>query len=273
MKNTLKGKNMRNVVLFASVVWMLSFNLAYSATITMTTGEFCPYVCKSETGKKYTGFWIDVLTEIFSNKGYEVRFIIVPWERAFSAFNGKQNVDGIIGVFDWLPVRKDIVFYPNVEICQYSHAFYALKESNLKEKWEWDRKRIELLKNLKLGVVAGYMYGNAELDEYISNMSDGKTVQPLKGSHEVVKRNFLKLMDKRFDVWLADYPMAEHFFIEQRKQSNPEVLKVERLSVLPEVINAYAAFYNDETGKHYAAIFDEGMQQLSIVDPEFETVD
>ncbi len=240
----------------ALLVFVISFQsvVAKADTLTFLAGDFCPYNCDPLKEEGRLGFTHDILNKIFPE--HEIIVERVAWERAFKEFNSeKESITGIIGITKELPINKEISYWPEHEIGQYTHAFYALKNSSLAT-WKYDG--LASLKGKYLGAARGFSYCSAEMTEYVKK-APPSSVSPLAGNR-LIERNLHKLSKQRIDLWLANIPMADYFMF-NNKEKAAGVIRVDKLPCTG-VVDAYPVFYNDEKGKALATAFDKGIAAL-----------
>ncbi len=241
-----------------SCMVLLAQPLAVAASpITILVENDCPYACKMPTKR---GFIPDILSAIFEKHGHEMRFKVVPWTRALKTFNSKSGeIDGMIGMTVH-PIDKSIAIYPDVEIARYTHRFYTVKDSELVRTWQY--RGTKSLEKFKVGSVKGWTYCDKAISDYLAN---GKAphVQALHGEAPS-ERNFQKVLSGRIDLWVANINNTEYFLSTERQKGNKAAEKVVGLLDLPVTneVNVYPIFYNNQSGKQYAAIFTQGMQEL-----------
>ena len=125
-------------------------------TITLVSDIWCPYTCESHS--KLPGFMIEIGKEVFENAGYKVDHKTLNWPRAIietregkhTAIVGGQKTDA-----------PDFV-YPSVAAGFGSNYFWSRVDAN------WKYENIGSIKNKKIGVINGYAYGVAEIDNAIA---------------------------------------------------------------------------------------------------------
>ena len=137
----------------------------------------------------FEGYMVDITRAVFEAKGFEVRYIILPWTRAVSGTRSGIYT-GIIGASK--NDAKDFVF-PQEELARNVLAFYVLKGN------PWRFKGIDSIKNIKLGTIAGYDY-RSWLNEYIQKNSDISSRVQIVSGKRPLQRNIRKLLAGRIDV-------------------------------------------------------------------------
>jgi len=115
--------------------------------IVIAADYWCPISCSPDCNNP--GILIEIADTIFSQKNCTIKYIQMPWKRAVAlARNGKIN--GIVGAF--YGDAPDFIFPKNEQI-NLTNSFYVLKDN------DWNFTGIESLKNIRLGYINGYDYG------------------------------------------------------------------------------------------------------------------
>ncbi len=226
--------------------------------ITILVEDDCPYSCQSENGPN--GFIQDILLAIFTEENYTLEFRIYPWLRIMNDFNAQRaSVDGMIGMKNH-PINKSLALFPEEEIAQYNHKFYARVDSPLIKSWQYEG--VESLKNLKIGSMKGWTYSDKKITEYLKQGS-APFVQPLHGEGGT-ERNFRKLLTGRIDLWISNATNTDYFLAKEREAGNKSVDEVIGFLKVPVTsdVNVYPIFYNNEEGRIYAAVFTDGIRRL-----------
>ena len=252
---------MKNIAVVSVLFAVFMAEVAYSETITMVTGNFCPYVCDPAEENGRTGFTVEIFKTIFEKQGYNVKIEILPWNRAMDFFNKKHGgTSGIIGVTRDHPISRDLSVFPEIEICRYTHAFYVLKTSPLAKHWKYEGTGS--LKGLKLGAAAGWSYCGEDMTKYVAE-APAAQVEALYGN-DITRRNFLRLMKNRTDILITNISVSDYFIFREKEKENREIDNVMNIDNLPcdGEVNSYPAFYNNEKGRKYAKIFAEGMKEI-----------
>ncbi|ACS78307.1 substrate-binding periplasmic protein [Maridesulfovibrio salexigens] len=139
-----------SVVLLALI--MLTYGRAVSAVevVTVATGEWEPYVSKSNGG---SGICTDIVKAAFAAEGIKVEFQFYPWKRALRCLMQA----GVDGSFPW--VKRD----EREKLFLYSDPIYEMKASlfYLKKRFK-DHADIssDVIKKYLVGVPLGYELGN-----------------------------------------------------------------------------------------------------------------
>jgi polar amino acid transport system substrate-binding protein len=139
------SRKIKSAILAVSMVMTATY--VGAETITMTNGEWAPYMSQK---LKHDGFVSDLVVQAFKKEGVDVKWVFLPWKRAFEeAKSGKYAGSAIWGKTD--ERAKDFLFTKGVVTLK--NVFFIKKGSN----FSWNT--IDDLKNKKLGGIIGYAYG------------------------------------------------------------------------------------------------------------------
>jgi len=253
--------NKIGLLIWVACILFATENVGYcQPSITILVEEDCPYSCRSEEENGRNGFVQDILKVIFERNGYKTDYKIVPWLRALDIFNAEApGIDGMIGM-KVHPIDKTIAVYPEEEIARYTHRFYARKDSDLIDNWQYTG--VESLLNLRIGCVEGWNYCDKEITKHLANGTDPH-VQALSGD-AVHERNLKKLLAGRIDLWVANINNAEYLISEKRKAGSKNIAKIIGFWDLPVTneVNVYPVFLKHGNGNQYASIFTKGIRIL-----------
>jgi polar amino acid transport system substrate-binding protein len=196
------------LTLFAFFISVLP-NTASAETISLAADSWCPYNCNPVYPP--AGFMVDIAKKAFGKHGIEVEYKIVPWAQAITdARNGKYN--GIIGASH--QDAPDFIF-PTSPQGWMSVGFYVKKENP----WRYDG--LKSLKDVSLGVVENYSYGDA-LDKYINQYKNNPIfVQPMAGDN-ALEINLNKLQRGRIGAVVEAKYVVDYYFSQHKKQEPAE---------------------------------------------------
>ena len=176
---------MKFFVVFYFIIAMAT--VCTAETITIVADEWPPFNGKANSQAE--GYMVDIVRIVFEAKGIEVKYVTMPWKRAivetrrggYTAAIGASKTDAAGFVF------------PEEELARNRLAFYV-KNGNV-----WKFQGIKSIKQIKLGVIAGYDY-RQWLNEYIQKKSNNvKKIQILTGDVPL-QRALQGLLLGRIDV-------------------------------------------------------------------------
>jgi len=157
--------------------------------ISVAADLWCPYTC--EPGVR-EGILVDIVKEVFAQRGVVVRYKFLPWKRAKSETE-KGLHNAILGAFKadaqgFVLPRNPILFGTN--------AFFTLSSS------AWKYSGLDSLKSVSLGIIEGYTYG-PEMDPYIKENSSSLRIQFATGA-DALRKNLKKLSENKVEVVLDE---------------------------------------------------------------------
>ncbi len=163
----------------------------------MVADSWCPYNC--EPGSDAPGFMVEIAQRAFAEHGVEVNYRIMPWLRALHAVQ-KGTFDGVIGASK---VEAPGFKFPAIAQGQMRNGFWVENSSN------WSYSGISSLRDLRLGVIGGYSYGE-QIEAYIHDQVNASRVTILSGDDPLL-RGASMLIRKRIDALLEDEYVMRHW--------------------------------------------------------------
>ncbi|MFM5751209.1 substrate-binding periplasmic protein [Aeromonas veronii] len=151
--------------------------------LNIIVGEWPPFV--SEQSKQH-GPVAHLISDLFKEAGYEVKFHFAPWGRVYSLAANSQLYDAT-AVWMHKPEREQDFLFSEA-VLQEQFVFFSLKSRQLQA------ERLEQIIGMRLGGDIAYSYG-PELDKMVA---DGKVSQQRVTD---VKQNFGKLLRGRIDLY------------------------------------------------------------------------
>jgi polar amino acid transport system substrate-binding protein len=115
-------------------------------SVTLASDLWCPYTCASD---KLPGYVVEVLEEIFENRGIEFTYLIMDWEEAVEKTRYGQY--GMVAA----TARNEVpgFIFGHTSIGMARGAFFVPAGSS------WTYTGLSSLRGIHLGVVDGYSYG------------------------------------------------------------------------------------------------------------------
>jgi polar amino acid transport system substrate-binding protein len=174
-------------------------SMVFADTITLVADKWCPMNCEPNSAEE--GFAVEIAKLAFKEKGYDVKYIVLPWQRAVAEVK-KNNYSGIIGAsID----EGDGFLFPDNPIIFMKTRIYTNISSG------FNYSGADSLKNIKIGVIGGYTYFTV-LQNLIN--SGAKNIDSVYGD-KALELNFNKLSAGKIDVFfeasfIADYFLQKH---------------------------------------------------------------
>lgn len=186
------GSVSRSLLFFFGVIFLCTYNASPSCaqTITLGTGEWCPYVCDPKINNGLKGYLADIAEIVFQKAGYETKFRVLPLGRTIMMCH-KGTINGVMSIF-----REDApdLMFPKAEQ-GITTSIFLTKKGN-----PWKYTGMESLNQIsKMGLVQDYNY--PLLDPFIK--AHPEKITSVKEDNALQKR--LKMMLKgRIDVLVED---------------------------------------------------------------------
>lgn len=237
---------MKKCILFFISVMLMSFSTSYASEKIVIAGDsWCPFNCDEESSNK--GYMVEIAQAVFSAKGYDVEYRVLPWVRALKLCRSGK-IDGVIGAYK--EDAPDFIF-PEVELGMVGFsAFVRIDDS-------WEYKGINSLSSMVLGVISGYAYSD-EVNGYIdANHKKMNKIQLMSGD-SALENNIKKLEAGRIDVTIE----ADSVFWYTASQLGIKS-KFKKAGLIIEPEQAYIAFSPAlDSSSDFAKILSQGIVSL-----------
>ena len=218
---------------------------AENETLVIGADTWCPVNC--EPNSDNPGYMIEIAEKIFKEQMVKVEYQVMPWSRAIVEAE-KGNIQAVVGAF-----KGDAphFIYPQEELGLIGNSFFTHVHN------DWYFQNIDSLKQIILGTINGYEYGDT-VSQYLANKENLDKVVEITGGKNVLHRSFTMLLTKRIDVVVE----ADIVFWYQAKKANiADSFKFAGQASKPTKV--YIAFApNGEISKKYAKILSAGVVNL-----------
>lgn len=160
--------------------------------VTLSGDPFPPYI-EGQLGSEATGgIGYELIKELFSRiDGVDVRFPLVPWERALREVK-EGSMDGI-AILLKTPEREEYMVYTDVFFSSSALVWYSAKKFPSGFTWN----SLKDFEGYRIGTTRGYSYGD-EIDQALANSQ----LQVIEVTSE--KQAFAMLEKGRVDLVLAN---------------------------------------------------------------------
>lgn len=157
-----RPKNGQKVILYPP--------LASSKMLTFVSDPWAPYA--GQAGSPLEGYIVDLLRKIYVPRGYEVRFLNMPWSRCI-----RDTRDGVVTGLAGADFHEvpDFVF-PQETVGATEPTFFVRSGSS------WKFEGFQSLEKVSLGVIQDYTYSR-KLDEYILRHKGTKRIFSVTGEN------------------------------------------------------------------------------------------
>lgn len=235
---------LRRAVLIACFLLLLPA-FAWSETVTLVADEWPPYNGVPNSSEE--GCLVDIARAVFEPEGIQVTYLLMPWRRAVeSTRTGDYN--GLIGASK--TDAPDFIF-PVEELSRNVLAFYVRTESN------WQFRQRSDIRDVALGVIAGYDYRRWLLDYIEAHRDEARRVQVMTGT-QPLQRNIQKLLSDRIGAIVDNEAVILDV---ARRMGIGDRIKLAGYGT--EIAFIYIAFSpNHPESRRYAKLLSEGIVSL-----------
>ncbi len=242
----------KTIFFFFLIIFLYGYHTSpsYAETLTIGTGEWCPYICDPNIHNGLEGYLADVTSIVFKKAGYKIQLKKLPMERAFIMCR-KGKIDGLLAIY-----REDApdLIFPKKEQIINTEIFLTRKGN------PWKYTGMQSLNQIKkLGLVKDYTY--PIIEPFIKKHPE--KVVMVKDKDAVQQRLKLMLRD-RIDV-VMDNRDVLHYTIRKMKLTEQfteaGVLGKSMTSLYNVFLPAAFSPVNSES-KKYAEILVKGIEEL-----------
>jgi len=217
----------KSKLLWLGVLAVLFSGLAFPAfaldKVTVVLDPWPPYSI-GETGKEPTGgYFIEVAKEVFNRVGTPAEIMLYPWKRCLQYMQDGEK-DVLLGVTKTAE-REQFMAYTDAVVVDRVVFFY--NKEKFPEGFSWNSFEELKEKNLRIGVTAGYNYG----EEFSKAEKElGLKTDPAEGE----TKNFEKLILGRTDIFIC-YEISGKFWVNENAELKEKIGMAEKpvLAELP----------------------------------------
>lgn len=203
-----------------------------------------------EREKNVHGLGADLVREGLARIGHEAAITIMPWKRAvFMARFGEADA---IFYLVKNTEREQWFHYPEEHLI--NETTVLLKRAKERINITTDRHNYP---NIRLGIGRGYYYG-PKLKSFL-NDSTFESVEEAT----TIETNFVKLLEKRIDVFLADQILAEYFIRKRASKGHVDfVANEEGTPLILDSVKSYLAFSKETMPRKMADDFSRALREM-----------
>ncbi len=212
--------------------------------LTIEADAWCPINCAADGTQE--GIGIDLARKIFEPLGYRVNYVVVPWTQALSDVrSGKTDAAVGAGAQD----DASLVF-PASYLFNISDDFYVMQGN------PWRYQGPYTLKDKRLGIAAGYGYGDVLTQFIKDNITRSGTIQAVSGN-DALAQNIAKLRAGQIDILVESKPVMDYYM---QKKGETQIVWAGGIAQAP----IYLAFSPAKpASRQLAAQYDAGIKRLS----------
>jgi len=179
-------------------------NLSHAATLKVCYDQWAPMTIFPSQESSERGVVIDMLDEIYSSKGYQLKYYEVPLARGLD-----MVADGLC---DMLPEylfsknsEKGFV-YASEATFLYTTAFVVRRD----ERWRYNG--IQSIKGKRIATAPGWDYSSmsADYQNYLDDPKNSNFVEVIAGDDDVVDRVFQMIIENRVDLYADNELVLQH---------------------------------------------------------------
>lgn len=211
--------------------------------LTLTSLEWPPYASRTQNEQ---GASVAVVKAAVEAMGHELKVEFYPWERAVHLAKNQAKYAGYFPEYYF--EAEDLLFSDSIGTGPLGFA----ESKSQPVTWA----SLEDLKPLKIGVVRGYV-NTEQLDSMIASGE----IQAIPVTSDSI--NLKKVAANRISMAVIDINVMNHL-LQSDKSLQKEKAQLQMNAKLLEEKQLYVAFANDEVGKKWKQILDQGLQKIDV---------
>ncbi len=236
----------KTIFFFFLIIFLYGYHTSpsYAETLTIGTGEWCPYICDPNIHNGLKGYLTDIASTVFQKAGYKTEFKKLPLERAFIMCR-KGKIDVVLALYK--EDAPDLIF-PETEQ-GISTMIFLTRRGN-----PWKYTGPESLNQIKkLGLVKDYAY---PLIEPFIKAHPEKIIM-VKDKDAVQQRLKLMLKD-RIDVVMGNRDVLRYTI--RKMKLTEQFTEAGGIKGMTLLYNAFSPAIPES--KKYAEILVNGTEEL-----------
>lgn len=196
----------RLVSLMTLLVGISLPSISHAETLNVCYDQWPPMTMFPTEGQPARGVIIDMLDEIYSSRGYELKYFEVPLARGLD-----MVAHGLCDMLPELPASEGSeqgFVYANQETFAYTTAFVVRRGD------PWRYKGTQSMKGKRVATGPGWDYSSISVDyqNYLDDPKNAAFVEVVAGYDDVVDRVFSMIKENRVDLY-ADNDLVLQFII------------------------------------------------------------
>lgn len=228
------------------LIFILFLSL-FADEITIVADQWCPFNCDPKSKKP--GYMIEIAKTVFLKAGHTVLYSNLDWDKAIKDTR-QGTYTAIVGAYK--EDAPDFIF-PKQSLGVAGNAFFV------KEGSSWKYNGTASLKQIKVGIIKGYSYGDI-LDAAFKNQKKAGNLFVSAGDN-ALENLINSLIDGKIDVIIEDPAVLSDYLVENAM--------FDILDMIVEVGNegdkepVYIAFSpKNPKSKEYAELLNKGIEEL-----------
>lgn len=155
------------------------------------------------------GFVIDILSHIYSSRGYEIEFRECPYARCLSDCSaGKCDLmaEAVPNLEDIDDFYKIDLLFPKNKTFAYKYVFFVNSESN----WTYDGT--SSLKEMLIADIVGYDYSSLDrnYEDYLNNKENKKNIFRASGTN-AIENILIRISENRVDLFSESEIVGKYY--------------------------------------------------------------
>jgi len=171
-------------------------NLSHATTLKVCYDQWAPMTIFPSEGSSARGVVIDMLDQIYTQKGYKLEYYEVPLARGLDMVS--EGLCDILPEYLFSKTSKKGFVYASQATFKYTTAFVVRRDD------PWRYNGIQSIKGKRIATGPGWDYTSMSTDyqNYIDDPKNSSFVEMIAGHDDVVDRIFRMIKENRVDLYV-----------------------------------------------------------------------
>lgn len=228
---------------------------SHAETLKVCYDQWPPMTMFPSEESSSRGVVIDMLNEIYTPKGYELKFYEVPLARGLA-----MVADGLCDMLpEYLPSQnaEDKFEYGREKTFAYTTAFVIRRDDS----WRYDG--IQSIEGKRVATGPGWDYSSVSVDyqNYLDAPENSRLVEVIAGDDDVVDRVFQMIVKNRVDLYADNELVLQYVMNRLELQDDLEIVRPGLEKKLVEM-PIFSKTIPDEKRQELIRIWNEGRLSL-----------
>lgn len=213
----LKYKDISLLVLL--ILPLIKANMSQAETLKVCYDQWAPMTIFPTEASPNRGVVIDMLENIFTEKGYDIEYYEVPLARGLDMV--AEGLCDMLPEYLLSPSSENDFVYASEPTFSYSTAFVIRRDD------PWRYNGIHSIEGKRIATGAGWDYSSVSVDyqHYIDAQEHSGLVEVIAGTDDVVERIFQMIKANRVDLYADNDLVLQHTLNRLNLQNDLQIIR------------------------------------------------
>jgi len=237
------------LILLAALLWFCFIPQVQAETLRFATINYCPFTCDPALENGREGVLTEVLRAALEPAGITLELTMLPFLRAIQETQ-QGKYDGMVVANHELAPE---LVYPDAPTLR-QHVAFLVKAGET-----WTYAGIDSLRTMKIGIVEGYSYADADLNAYLKeHQKDASKIVLLHGQN-TTEQGIQMLLKDRFTLYLEGAYSAQYVLMKLGLQDQVAIV-----GYSTGAFDDFTAFASQHPkARQYAALLSQAIKEMT----------